>query len=65
MLKLPFARKPKDEDAERSSVAFADYCREELERLRDSGGAFDEEEFRAAVDLAIGRLEALENEEKA
>ena len=44
---------------------FADYCREELERLRDSGGAFDEEEFRAAVDLAIGRLEALENEEKA
>jgi hypothetical protein len=64
MIKLPFSRKSKHEDADKPSVAFSDYCREELERRRDCGGDFDEERFQAAVDLAIGRLQGMEEEGK-
>ena len=64
MMKLPFSRKQKDGDAHRPCVAFAEYCREEIERLRDSGDSFAEDEFQAAVDLALTRLRAFEEEEK-
>lgn len=64
MMKLPFSRTPKDGEGHRPCVAFSDYCREEFERLRDSGDPFAEDEFQAAVDLALSRLQALEEEGK-
>lgn len=65
MIRLPFSRRPKDDSPQGPSTAFARYCREELERLRDSGQAFDEERFAAAVELAQSRLKALDEEDKA
>ncbi|MEA3275888.1 MAG: hypothetical protein U9Q81_11470 [Pseudomonadota bacterium] len=65
MIKLPFGRKPKEDIPHRPSTAFALYCREELERLHDSGEPFDEARFAAAVDLAESRLKALDEEDKA
>jgi hypothetical protein len=63
MIKLPFGRKPSEQVSDRPSRAFADYCREELERARDSGDGFDEQRFRAAMELALERLRALERGE--
>jgi hypothetical protein len=60
MIKIPFTRTTKGEDNDKASVAFADYCRGELERCRDRGADFDEERFKAAVDLAVARLRAME-----
>lgn len=65
MIKLPFSLKSKDDPNERPSAAFAAYCDAELERLRDSGGAFDEPRFRAAMNLALARLRVIEKEEGA
>lgn len=62
MIKLPFHRKPKDDGSDKPSVAFANYCNGELERRRDSGVDLDEERFRAAVELAVGRLRETEEE---
>ena len=63
MIKNPFNRKTKDDDGNLPSAAFAEYCRDELERRRDSEGPFDEEEFLSAVDLALERLQAMEGEQ--
>lgn len=63
MIKLSFGRKPRETAAVRPSSGFADYCRDELERLKDSGESFDQAEFQAAVELALERLDALESEE--
>ena len=63
MIRLPFGRKSSEQDGDRPSRAFEDYCREELERARDSGAAFDEQRFRAAMELALERLQALERGE--
>ena len=60
MIKIPFGRGSKDEASRKASVAFADYCHDELERRRDSGKDFDEKRFAAAVELAVGRLRAVE-----
>lgn len=62
MIKLPFHRKPKHQDSDKPSVAFESYCHRELERRRDSGAGLDEERFRAAVELAVGRLRVMEEE---
>lgn len=62
MIKLPFHRKPTNDDRDKPSVAFAGYCHGELERRRDSGAGVDEERFRAAMDLAVGRLREMEKE---
>ena len=60
MIKLPFSRRSRDEDIERPSVAFAGYCEQELERRRDAEQALDEGRFRAAVQLVVDRLQAME-----
>lgn len=66
MIKIPFSRTAKDGDGDRPSAAFSDYCRDELERRRDSDADFDEDRFKAATDLVVGRLRAMEeNEGKA
>jgi hypothetical protein len=65
MMKFPFGRKSREGDPEPSSAAFAAYCDEERERMRDAAEAFDEGRFRAAVDLVLGRLRAMEREEQA
>jgi hypothetical protein len=65
MIKLPFNRQSGDGSSDRPSLRFAEYCREELERLRDSGTEFDEARFRAAVELTVQRLESMEGERKA
>jgi hypothetical protein len=65
MIKIPFSRQSGDDSSSRPSASFADYCREELERLRDSGTEFDEARFRAAVDLTVRRLQSMEGEVKA
>lgn len=62
MIRLPFSRKSRDEARQTPSAAFAAWCREEEERRRDSGDGFDEAAFRAAVDLALSRLKAVERE---
>jgi hypothetical protein len=62
MIRLPFTRKTKDEARPSPATAFAAWCREEEERRRDSGEGFDEAAFRAAVDLAVSRLKAVERE---
>jgi len=64
MMKLPFGRKPRESDPEPSSAAFAAYCDEERERLRDAGEPFDEARFQAAVNLVVGRLKGIEREER-
>ena len=63
MIRIPFSRASKDRDGDKPSAAFSDYCQEELERRRDSGADFDEGRFQAAVDLAVGRLRAMEEKE--
>lgn len=65
MMKLPFSRKSKDDDMRRPTAVFAAYCHDELERMRDVGAVPDEERFRAAVELAMERLQAMEDEEQA
>lgn len=65
MIKLPFSRQSGDGSPDGPSASFADYCREELERRRDSGTPFDEAQFQAAVDLAVGRLQSMEGEDNA
>jgi hypothetical protein len=66
MIRIPFGRTAKEDDDAKPSEVFSDYCREELERRRDRGADFDENRFEAAVDLAAGRLRAMEeNEGKA
>lgn len=65
MIRLPFHRKPKHEDRDKPSVTFASYCHRELERRRDSGAGFDEERFRAAVELGVSRLRGMEEEGEA
>lgn len=64
MIKLPFSLRSKDDDTYKASVAFAAYCKEELERRKDAGQPFEETRFLAAKDLAVARLEALEDEER-
>jgi hypothetical protein len=61
MIRIPFSRNANDED--RPSEAFSNFCRAELERRRDSDSGFDEKRFRAAVDLAVGRLRSIEGTE--
>lgn len=63
MIKLPFSLKSKEDPNERPSEAFAAYCDKELERMRDAGEDFDEARFKAAVELALQRLRAVEEEE--
>jgi hypothetical protein len=63
MIKLPFSLKSKEDPNARPSAAFTAYCDAELERRRDSGEDFDEARFRAAVELALTRLRAAEDEE--
>jgi hypothetical protein len=63
MIRFPFGRKSSEQDNDRPSRAFADYCRDELERARDSGAGFDEQRFHAAMELALERLQALERGE--
>ncbi|MCG6863018.1 MAG: hypothetical protein LJE70_17345 [Chromatiaceae bacterium] len=63
MIRIPFSRTSKDDDSDKPSVAFSEYCRDELERRRDTGVGFDEARFEAAVELAVGRLQAMEDKE--
>jgi len=63
MIRIPFSRTAKDDDGDKPSEVFSDYCRDELERRRDSGADFDEKRFEAAVALAVGRLRAMEESE--
>lgn len=63
MIKIPFSRTSKDGDEDRPSTAFSEYCRDELERRRDSDTEFDEDRFKLAVDLALDRLRAMEESE--
>ena len=65
MMKFPFGRRSRDGDPEPSSVAFAAYCDEQRERLRDAGEPLDEKRFQAAVDLVLARLKGIEREERA
>jgi hypothetical protein len=65
MMKFPFGRRSREGDPEPPSAAFAAYCDEERERMRDAGEPFDEGRFRAAVELALGRLKSIEREERA
>lgn len=65
MIKLPFSRKPEGKATDRSTVAFLEYCHDELERRRDTGEELDEKGFQAAVDLAVNRLRALEDRGKS
>jgi hypothetical protein len=65
MLKLPFGRRARDAEPQAPSEFFAAYCEAERERLRDAGEALDERRFQAAVDLALARLRAIEDEERA
>jgi hypothetical protein len=66
MIRNPFSRAAKEEDGDKASEIFSEYCRDELERRRDRGSDFDEERFETAVALAVGRLRAMEaNEGKA
>lgn len=62
MMRLPFGRRSAGPGTQRPSDAFAAWCEEELERRRDAGAEFDEDAFRAAVTLALGRLKARERE---
>jgi len=59
-MRIPFGRTAKEEDGDRPADAFADYCRDELERRRDSGSGLDEKRFEAAVALVVSRLRAME-----
>ncbi|MGD2119523.1 MAG: hypothetical protein PVG66_14270 [Chromatiales bacterium] len=52
-------------DLAKPSRGFTLYCEQELERRRNKGEDFDEEAFRAAVDLTIAKLQMLEDEEEA
>lgn len=65
MIKLPFNRKSQDATGERPTAAFTAHCAQELERRRDAGDAFDEVRFQAAMDLALARLRAIGEEERA
>jgi hypothetical protein len=49
-------------DISRPSTGFTQYCMEELERRRNSGATFDEAAFMEAMELAIARLQTLEDE---
>ncbi len=63
MIRIPFGRPSKGAQTGKVSVVFSDYCRDELERWHDRGEDFDEERFKAAVDLAVNRLRAMEEKE--
>lgn len=63
MIKLSFGRSSKGDDSNKSYAMFLAYCQEERERRRDAGSGCDEELFQAAVDLALARLQALEQGE--
>jgi len=52
-------------DLSRPSTAFMRYCEEELERRKNNGEEFDESAFLEAMQLAMSRLEMLEDEELA
>jgi hypothetical protein len=43
-----------------SAVEFFAHCQAERERLRNTGDAFDEPLFNAAVDLALRKFQAIE-----
>ena len=44
-----------------SALEFFAYCEAERDRLRNSGEAFDEALFNAAVDLALRKFRTLED----
>lgn len=44
------------------SEAFTTYCEAEFERRRNSGEAFDETSYQDAMNLALGKIRALEEE---
>jgi len=44
---------------------FLEFCREEAERKRNSGEAFDEVEFNEAVEMVLRRLKVLGEEGRA
>jgi len=60
MIRIPFSRTNKDEEGEKPSEVFSEYCRDELERRRDTGVGLNEKRFKAAVDLVIKRLRTME-----
>jgi hypothetical protein len=64
MIRLPFSRRSKDEEEQPPSAAFAGFCEAELERRRDADEALDERRFRAAMELVIRRLQAMEQENR-
>ncbi len=45
-----------------SSADFAAFCEAEFERRRNSGEAFDEQDYRAAMEMTLRRLRTLEEE---
>ena len=51
---------PATKPTARSSEEFAAFCEGELERRRNSGAEFDEEDFRQAKDLALTKLRFVE-----
>lgn len=46
----------------RPSEAFSAYCNAEFDRRRNSGEAFDEATYREAMQLALRKIERLEEE---
>lgn len=65
MIKFPFSLKSREDVNETPSAAFSAYCEAELERLRDAGEHFDEARYKAAMEMALARLRAVETEEEA
>jgi hypothetical protein len=65
MIRFPFSRRSKDEEGQPPSAVFAGFCEGELERRRDADEALDERRFRAAMELVIRRLQAMEQENRA
>ena len=45
------------------SIEFQEYCEAELERRRNSGDEFDEQAFKDAMQMALKKLNILEEEE--
>jgi len=60
MIRIPFGRTTKDGEDEKPSEVFSEYCRDELERRRDTGAGLNEKRFEAAMDLVIKRLRSME-----
>ncbi|WP_260292916.1 nodulation protein E [Sedimenticola hydrogenitrophicus] len=46
----------------RPSEAFSAYCNAEFDRRRNSGETFDEATYREAMQLALSKIERLEEE---